>query len=678
LEDIDQARIERPRRFFRLGRYAVMALAAAVSLASPASAQFGTTAKVTRPIPSTNSLDPTAAGSEILIKDRIVAQTTDQLLLESAGTRVVAAGGPGTPFCVRLRGVSCDQSAVMLGDIPISSADTGTFDLSLIPLEALDGFEVYRGGSPAWLNEGAVGGVLRLLPRTHRENEVGARATLGSYGLWRANAFGSMAAKKVQFFGTAGGAGARNDYPYLFDVTPLNPTDDVERIRQNADFLEGFGFSNLVVKTSDSSHLDLVFLGLGRERGEPGPGSSPALEARTKTTRLIGSASWLQEKEGRHPYRLQVVANYDYGRNRLTDELGETGLGGPQRLDDRTHALLGRVASAVKVVPWLELTTIGSIRYQAFVPDHQLPSATPDRASNRVTAAGTIEPRFFGELGRVALELRPSVRLSWSRVTIGEDPLVGPTKDAASDFLPTFRVAGAISPLEWLAFRASVSSGYKLPSFLQLFGNRATISANPGLRPERSLAYDGAVTARGHTKIISGYASVGAFLTQIDDAIRFFRVSQFQIRAENVDSVRNRGVEIELRGGITHHFIVQGEVTWTQAVDEALGRQVPGQPEWVAFVQPEAHSSRLSKWVSDIMGFFQVAYIGQSYEDRTNLVVLRARSVLATGVGVDLLEGTLGLSFRVDDLLDVRGVDLLGFPLPGRRYTGRLSYRYTW
>jgi iron complex outermembrane receptor protein len=332
----------------------------------------------------------------------------------------------------------------------------------------------------------------------------------------------------------------------------------------------------------------------------------------------------------------------------------------------------------VKVVPWLELTTIGSIRYHAFVPDNQLPSATPDRASNRVTAAGTIEPRLFGELGRVALELRPSVRLSWSRVTIGEEPLVGPTKDAASDFLPTFRVAGAISPLEWLAFRASVSSGYKLPSFLQLFGNRATISANPGLRPERSFAYDGAVTARGHTKVISGYASVGAFLTQIDDAIRFFRVSQFQVRAENVDSVRNRGVEIELRGGITHHFIVQGEVTWTQAVDEALGRQLPGQPEWVAFVQPEAHSSTLSTWVSDIMGFFQVAYIGQSYEDRTNLVVLRARTVLATGVGVDLLEGTLGLSFRVDDLLDVRGVDLLGFPLPGRRYTGRLSYRYTW
>jgi len=95
-------------------------------------------------------------------------------------------------------------------------------------------------------------------------------------------------------------------------------------------------------------------------------------------------------------------------------------------------------------------------------------------------------------------------------------------------------------------------------------------------------------------------------------------------------------------------------------------------------VQPEAHSGTLSKWVSDIMAFFQVSYVGKTYDDPANLIEVRARTVLATGVGVDLFEGRLGLSFRVDDLLDARGQDLLGYPLPGRRYTGRLSYRHAW
>jgi hypothetical protein len=43
-----------------------------------------------------------------------------------------------------------------------------------------------------------------------------------------------------------------------------------------------------------------------------------------------------------------------------------------------------------------------------------------------------------------------------------------------------------------------------------------------------------------------------------------------------------------------------------------------------------------------------------------------------------MFEGRLGMSFRVDDLADVRGQDLLGFPLPGRRYTGRLTVRHAW
>lgn len=644
----------------------------------PAAAQFGETAQVARPIPATNSLDATAAGSEILITDRIVAQTTDQLLLESAGTRVVAAGAEGTPFCLRIRGAACDQVTVMLGDVPISSPDTGNFDLSLVPLEALDGFEVFRGGTPAWLNNGAVGGLLRLLPRTYEENQVGARATAGSFGSWRANLFGAASAEKVQLFATAGAAGARNDYPYLFDVTPLVPTDNVEQIRQNADFLEGFGFSNLMVETSDSSQLDVVFVGLGRERGEPGPAASPAVQARTKTTRLIGSASWVQEDKGAHPYRLQIAANYDYGRNRFDNRGRELGARIAQLTNDLTHAIFGRAAASVTVVPWLEITTVASARYQVFDPKNEIALGEQPASSDRLIAAGTVEMRFFGELGRVGLELRPSIRLSWSRARVRQSGPDEPLPEPSSDFQPTYRLGAAVSPLEWLAFRGSVSSGYKLPSLLQLFGNQTTVTESPALIPERSLSIDGAITARGHSGLLSGYASLGAFVNYVDNMIRLRTTSQFRIKYENIASGRSRGVELELRGGITRHFFITAELTWTQAIDETTGKWLPGQPRWVAFAQPEVHSGTLSKWVSDIMAFFQVSYIGKSYNDPVNLAELRARTELAIGAGVDLFDARLGLSFRVDDLLDVRGVDLLSYPLPGRRYTGRLSVRHTW
>ena len=679
MNETAKQRIEWARRCLRLCSAAIGLLAGGSMLTAPVSAQYGETVKVARPIPATNSLDATAAGSEVLIKDRVVAQTTEQLLKESAGTRVVAVGAEGSPSCLRLRGAACDQVTVMLGDVPLSSPDTGSFDLSLLPLEALDGFEVFRGGSPAWLNEGAVGGVLRLLPRTYKENELGARATVGSFGSWRTNLYGAAATKKLQLFATAGAAGARNDYPYYFDATSLDPRDGEERLRRNADFLEGFGFSNMKVQTSESSALDLVFLGVGRDRGVPGPGASPALHARSKTTRLVGTASWVQEKEGAHPYRLQVAANYDYGRNRFDNQRSELASRIRQLTDDQTHAVFGRAAASVLVVPWFEITTITSVRYQVFDPKDELLLTPQPAASDRLSAAGTVETRFFGELGDVALELRPSIRLGWSRAAVRQAGTGEPIPEPRSDFQPTYRLGAAISPLEWLSFRASVSNGYKLPSLLQLFGDRSSVTANPQLVPERSLSFDGAITARGHKSILSGYASLGAFLNQIDNMIRLRSTAQFRIKYENIASGRSRGVELELRGGITEHFFVTADVTWNEAIDETTGKWLPGQPRWVAFAQPEAHSGTLSKWISDIMAFFQVSYIGKIYSDPVNLVPpFRPRTELAIGAGVDMFEGRFALSARVDDLLDVRGVDLLGYPLPGRRYTGRLSVRHSW
>ena len=88
---------------------------------------------------------------------------------------------------------------------------------------------------------------------------------MGASGRGAPTPTAAYAGSKVRFFGTAGAAGAKNDYPYLDDGgTLFDPTDDVERRRQNADFLEGLGFANMNVDTSDKSSLDLVFLGVGR------------------------------------------------------------------------------------------------------------------------------------------------------------------------------------------------------------------------------------------------------------------------------------------------------------------------------------------------------------------------------------------------------------------------------
>ena len=350
---------------------------------------------------------------------------------------------------------------------------------------------------------------------------------------------------------------------------------------------------------------------------------------------------------------------------------------GGELSDDRNHSVFGRVASEIEVQRWLALTAIASARYFFRNPEDALANVD-ERDSDRLTLSGTVETNFHGRIGDVLFELRPSVLLAWTRTSVQFTDLGSQRENQSSAFLPTYRVGGAVAPLDWLSFRGSVSSGFRLPDILQLFGNRSTILPNPELLPEESLAYDAGITARGHRRLLSGYVAVGYFLRNVENQIRFRRTSQFTLIAENIDGGRSQGVEVELSGDVSPHFVVTGELTWTQARDDATGNQLPGQPELVAFVRPEGHTRALSESFSDLLVFAEVNHVGQSFADPANLIVIRARTTFAVGIGALFFDGRFGLGFRADDLFDVRGQDLLGFPLPGRRYSGRISYEHQW
>jgi outer membrane receptor protein involved in Fe transport len=362
----------------------------------------------------------------------------------------------------------------------------------------------------------------------------------------------------------------------------------------------------------------------------------------------------------------------------LSDPLGRIGINMPKMTDDRNHSVFGRIASSVDVQPWLELTAIVSARYFFRDPFDEL-AIRQDPSSNRLTVSGTVETNFHGEAGDVLFELRPSVLLTWTRASFALiDDFGREIQNQSDDVLPTFRVGTAVAPLPWLALRGSVSSGFRIPDVIELFGNGGTFRANPDLVSERSIAYDAAVVTSGSAGILSGYASVGFFLTNIEDQIRFRRTSQFTLIAENIDEGRNLGVESEVRGAITDHFELIGEVTWTRTRDDATGNQIPGQPALVASVRPEAHTRKLSPQVSDLLLFVEVTHIGSSFADPTNLVVIQARNTMSVGIGALFFDSRLGLGFRVEDMFDVRGQDFLGFPLPGRSFSGRLSFNQRW
>src|SRR5690606_15261312 len=139
------------------GIAALIALAPGVAF----SQELGVTAEVERPIARTGGEDPTASATEIAARDRPRARDTlEDGLLEVPGARPLRSGAYGSPSSLSLRGADGDQLEVLFGDVPITTADGTAFDLSAVPLYALERVEVYRGGAPTWLGVGGIGGVL--------------------------------------------------------------------------------------------------------------------------------------------------------------------------------------------------------------------------------------------------------------------------------------------------------------------------------------------------------------------------------------------------------------------------------------------------------------------------------------------------------------------------------------
>src|SRR5690606_25525567 len=119
---------------------------------------------------------------------------------------------------------------VLLGDLPLSSPDA-PFDLSLVPVWALERVEVYRGDAPVWFGNGSIGGVVRLVPRQVREPEAFVGLSGGSFGTYQVRGGVAAATERFELSSAVGLAGTQGNFPFDYDGgTPLDPRDD-RRVR---------------------------------------------------------------------------------------------------------------------------------------------------------------------------------------------------------------------------------------------------------------------------------------------------------------------------------------------------------------------------------------------------------------------------------------------------------------
>jgi vitamin B12 transporter len=646
-------------------------------LASEGGNEFAAHATLPRArLAATHGEDPTAAGTALNVQDRVaVPQSLADIAREAPGTQVQSTGGLGAFSSVRLRGADDSEALVLLDEIPLVTPDGGAYDLSALPAELFDRVDVFRGGAPVWLGSGAIGGVLRLVPRRDDLPRYDLAASAGSFSSWQLQAGSSVGRDdRVRLRARAIARAADNDYTYLDDNgTRFESGDDALRRRNNAELTDASGLLDLTAPLLGGK-LHAILLANGRTGGEPGPGSRPTPDIHRSRQRALAGVgyerSWgrAASPEG----RLQLVAATSYLRDRYADLYGE--LGTSRRWNTRDDAYRGFIRSAgtLKLARWLEATVVGSYALDEYEPSDQFtfPSPAP---STRHDVAAALELAARGSLGPVAFELRPSARIEWSRTELHADRgATGPFDSSRNLATPTGRIAAGIAPFAALALTGSIASGVRLPTMFELFGDRGLVLPSPELEPVTSTTYDAGLTLQHAAAAARGAIELHAFLQRRRDEIGTFRTAQFQVAHFNASEVEQRGFELGVQASVFESLALHAAATYLRTED-ALGKRLPMRPVWNVFARPELRKYFARLAISAGIAA-EIDYRSFAFADRANLAVISQCSTTAVSASVGFFRDRLRLSGRLEDVTDARCTDLVGYPLPGRS----VSFTLTW
>lgn len=607
----------------------------------------------------------------------------------AAGTQLRSLGGLGAYESITVRGAAPGHTSVLVDGVPLARLAAVTAELGRFSLDAFGQVELYRGAVPIELGGAGVGGAVNLVTRLGRgERGERIRASLGagSFGSRHlhlhygdAHRGGSLvSATSVGYQAAAG------DYSFFSDNgTPLNNKDDAYEQRENNGFSQLDASSR--IGTADRSAIGGVRL-LWKDQGLPGTATQPSLEPNLATVNVLA--------DGRADVTLGSAAGRQLGyvlveRQRLRDPEGEIGLG---RQDRENMTLSAGATSTWRVPVGRHRLTMGvEARGDGFRDTDMTGMREPLRGRREGGAALAgldlvLDPA-------ASLVVTPAVRFDAVHtrpVGNGVDPGAADSLAPRWDQVPSPRISARAALTSDIAVKASAGRYVRLPTLVELFGNRGAIIGSPDLRPERGPSTDVGVVwapAKGLGGVDRILVEASAFGTRSRDTIAFVSSVGYVARAMNVAASQTYGAELVASARVARALAVTAN--YTRLVTEQLSEEVsfsnkalPRQPAHAVYARIEAmheiYRHRTSLWLD---GSWQ----STTYLDQANLMSVPARSLAGIGTRVEIAGG-VSASVRVDNLFDVRVqnvpldpaprpdltstpmalADVAGFPLPGR------------
>ena len=482
------------------------------------------------------------------------------------GLTVRAYGGGVGVQSVSLRGMSPENTLVLVDGYRLNSVQNGQVDFGLLPVANVERIEVAKGGYSSLYGADAVGGVVNIFTRKPGQgfsarlagtlgaaDYVANEASVGDddgNGYWRA------------FVRREQGSG---EYAYDFN----DGTTTVRLKRNGADFttLRAEAGAGIAFSHDVRSSL-LVSYGDG-DRGSPGP----------------------------------VTYAGAQGKARLTDRLLRTHLGVDFTLSGSTNLRIGTAYTTsdqhytdpAVLLDGKALETSSADRTVMVLPEvRYTPSELWSAVGGGEISGSWAQGNQVGDARRwvegIYLSTQHTLPLPWTvpfALSVYPSLRYDHLSDVAGDVSPRIGVNVGILAAPDIRLRSSYGKSFRAPTFNDMYWS---VGGNPDLRPERSLSFDAGVVSTFHL-LGDITVDVSYFSITTRDRILWIPTSGEFWSPSNIGEVRSKGLEAEVRWALLDaDLVLTINATWADVSktgsdvpgDRTVGNQLPYSPRQTA------------------------------------------------------------------------------------------------
>jgi vitamin B12 transporter len=574
-----------------------------------------------------------ASSLTVITADDVAARqsrTLPDLLKDAPGLNLIQVGGPGGLTSIFIRGTNANHTKVLVDGIEVSdpSSFDGSFDFSRFLTQDIQTVEILRGPQSGLYGSDAIGGVINITTQSGSgPAQLKATAEGGSFETFNQGAGVS---------GSTGGfhyaANVAHVHSGATPVTPLELLAPGEP--RNDDYYDNLtGSTKLGYDITDHLDVGLVaryidsHLRLTGDDPFTFPSTPEAQQSATNTRQLYTRASaHLRTPDGLFEETLGIAYNLLDSSDFTPPADGPPSYFSSERirLDWQGNVRLAKAETLVLGV------------------EHQR-----DEIRSPLSAALSIDSGY-------------------AELQSGFGNTLFNTLSARYDHNDHFggRVTYRIAPVfviqqSGTRIKASLGTGFKAPTLDELFHDYPAFNffANPNLVPESSRGYDA-----GFEQALAG----GAFTF----GATYFRNDIHNLISDNADftsyanigRARTDGAEAFVAYQPSKAITIRLDYTFTQAMDEVLDEELLRRPKhkvslnatWQATTRLLLHTTVLS--------------VGDWIDANRDLSVPRLTAPGYTTVDIAAsfdLDSRLSLFGRIDNLLDRRFQNPIGFQAPG-------------